>query len=93
MRNNSLPPGFVSDRFIRYITRNYRPLMIVLRKEKETNQQVLRRFNRLLQSVIQSVSLLKQVRDRQYFAKEPNRFARKTAAVRKTQLRDERQWY
>jgi ribosomal protein S21 len=63
--------------------------MIVLRKDKETNQQVLRRFNRLLQAH----SKLKQVRDKQYFAKEPNRFARKTAAVRKTQLRDERQWY
>lgn len=63
--------------------------MIVLRKEKETNQQVLRRFNRLLQSH----NLLKKVRDKQYFMKEPNRFARKTAAVRRGQLRDERQWY
>jgi ribosomal protein S21 len=63
--------------------------MIVLRKDRETNQQVLRRFNRLLQAH----SKLKKVRDKQYFAKEPNRFARKVAAVRKTQLRDERQWY
>jgi ribosomal protein S21 len=63
--------------------------MIVLRKEKETNQQVLRRFNRLLQAN----NLLKLVREKQYFAKEPNRFARKTAAVRRSQLRDERQWY
>jgi ribosomal protein S21 len=63
--------------------------MIVLRKERETNQQVLRRFNRLLQTH----NLLKQVREKLYFVKEPNRFARKTAAVRRTQLRDERQWY
>lgn len=63
--------------------------MIVLRKERETNQQVLRRFNRLLQTH----NLLKKVRDKQYFAKEANRFARKTAAVRRNQLRDERQWY
>lgn len=63
--------------------------MIVLRKEKETNQQVLRRFNRLLQTH----NLLKKVRERQYFAKEPNRFARKTAAVRRSHIRDEREWY
>lgn len=63
--------------------------MIILRKEKETNQQVLRRFNRLLQAH----SKLKKVRDKQHFLKEPNRFARRTAAVRKQQLRDERQWY
>lgn len=63
--------------------------MIVVRKEKETNQQVLRRFNRLLQAH----NLLRSVRDRQFFVKEPNRFARKTGAVRRSQLRDERQWY
>ncbi|HSI20268.1 MAG TPA: 30S ribosomal protein S21 [Verrucomicrobiae bacterium] len=63
--------------------------MIVLKKEKETNQQVLRRFNRLLQAH----SILRSVRDRQHFLKEPNRFARKTAAVRRAQLRDEKQWY
>jgi len=63
--------------------------MVITRKEKETNQQVLRRFNRLLQAH----SKLKKVRDKMYFVKEPNRFARRTAAVRKQQLRDERQWY
>jgi ribosomal protein S21 len=63
--------------------------MVVLRKERETNQQVLRRFNRLL---LMS-NRLQDVRTKQTFAKDPNRFARKTAAVRKNQLRDERQWY
>lgn len=63
--------------------------MIVSRKEKETNQQVLRRFNRL----IQQDSKLKKVRDKKYFAKEANRFARKTAAVRKEQLRKTRSYY
>jgi ribosomal protein S21 len=63
--------------------------MIVLRKEKETNQQVLRRFNRLLQAH----NTLRKVRERQFFVKKPNRFALKTGAVRRSQLRDERQWY
>lgn len=63
--------------------------MIVSRKEKETNQQVLRRFNRL----IQQDSKLKRVRDKKYFAKAANRFARKSAAVRKEALRRTRQWY
>ncbi len=63
--------------------------MIVLRKEKETNQQVLRRFNRLLQAT----NLLRQVREKQYFQKEDNRFKRKTTAVRRAKMRDERAWY
>ncbi len=63
--------------------------MIVTRKEKETNQQVLRRFNRLMQQDVK----LKKVRDKKNFAKEPNRFARLQSALRKAQLRDEKQWY
>lgn len=63
--------------------------MIVARKEKETNQQVLRRFNRL----IQQDSKLKKVRDRKFFVKEPNRFARLQNALRKDVLRKTRQWY
>ena len=63
--------------------------MIVTRKERETNQQVLRRFNRLTQQDPK----LKKVRDRKNFVKEPNRFARLRSAVRKDQLRKTRQWY
>lgn len=63
--------------------------MIVNRKEKETNQQVLRRFNRLATQDPK----LKLVRDKKYFAKEPNRFARLTGAVRREALRKLRLWY
>ena len=63
--------------------------MTVTRKEKETNQQVLRRFNRS----IQQSERLNEARERRNFLKPLNRFAIRRAAVRKTQLRDERQWY
>lgn len=63
--------------------------MIVSRKEKETNQQVLRRFNRL----VQQDPKLKKLRDSKYFAKEPNRFARLQSAIRKEHLRKTRLWY
>ena len=63
--------------------------MIVTRKEKETNQQVLRRFNR----VMQMLNVLTKVRDKQEFAKEPNRAARKSSAVRRESLRKNKQWY
>lgn len=63
--------------------------MIIIRKEKETNQQVLRRFNRLAQQD----SKLKKVRDRRTFLKAPNRFARLQSALRKEQLRKTKQWY
>ena len=63
--------------------------MIVTRKEKETNQQVLRRFNRLTQQDPK----LKKVREIKHFVKKPNRFARLRSAVRKDQLRKLRQWY
>lgn len=63
--------------------------MIVTRKEKETNQQVLRRFNRLTQQDPK----LKIVRDGKHFLKKPNRFARLQNALRKDILRKTRQWY
>ena len=53
--------------------------MIVNRKDKETNQQVLRRFNRLAQQD----NKLKQVRDRKNFLQVEDerylRYARHTA--------------
>ena len=63
--------------------------MIVTRKEKETNQQVLRRFNR----IATQDAKLKIVRDRKYFVKEPNRFARLQGGIRREVLRKLRQWY
>ena len=63
--------------------------MIIIRKDKETNQQVLRRFNRL----VQQDTKLQQVRDGKYFAKEPNRFERLQSAVRRDKLRKNKQWY
>jgi ribosomal protein S21 len=63
--------------------------MTVTRKEKETNQQVLRRFNRS----IQQSDLLTEARERKNFVKPLNRFALKRDAVRKTRIRDEKQWY
>lgn len=63
--------------------------MLVTRKEKETNQQVLRRFNRLLQQDVK----LQKVRDKRYFVKEPNRFTRLQSALRRELLRKNRQWY
>ena len=63
--------------------------MIVVRKEKETNQQVLRRFNR----IIQSSKMLNKVRDNKEYVKEPNRSAIKRSALRRERIRRERQWY
>lgn len=63
--------------------------MIVTRKERETNQQVLRRFNR----ATQADQRLKKARDNKFFTKEPNRFARRMAALRKEVLRRTKQWY
>lgn len=63
--------------------------MIVTRKEKETNQQVLRRFNRIMQSI----KHLLEVREKKEFNKDPNRFARRQSAVRKEKMRRARQWY
>ena len=63
--------------------------MIVTRKERETNQQVLRRFNRLAQAS----DLLRRARDEKHFVKEPNRFARRMSALRKEVLRRTKQWY
>lgn len=63
--------------------------MLVVRKERETNQQVLRRFNRL---TLQDRKLHK-AREKQFFAKEPNRFARLQSALRRESLRRNRVWY
>lgn len=63
--------------------------MIISRKEKETNQQVLRRFNRL----IQQDTKLQKVRDNQRLVKEPNRFERLQSAVRRDKMRKNKQWY
>lgn len=63
--------------------------MLVTRKEKETNAQVIRRFNRLMQQDMK----LKRVRDLKHFKKETTRFARLRSAMRKESLRKTRQWY
>jgi ribosomal protein S21 len=63
--------------------------MIAVRKEKETNQQVLRRFNR----VMQSITHLEEIRAHREFVKEPNRAARRQSAVRKEKIRRGRQYY
>lgn len=63
--------------------------MIVIRKEKETNQQVLRRFNR----VMQNIKWLQEARDKREFAKKPNRFAIRQSALRRENLRKTKQWY
>lgn len=63
--------------------------MIVTRKEKETNQQILRRFNR----VMQNIKWLQEARDKREFAKKPNRFAIRQSALRRENLRKTKQWY
>lgn len=63
--------------------------MIVTRKEKETNQQVLRRFNRIMQMM----KTLQEARDKREFSKEPSRYVRKQSAVRREKLRSTKQWY
>jgi ribosomal protein S21 len=63
--------------------------MIVIRKEKETNQQVLRRFNRIMQSM----NTLQDARDKKEFVKKPNRFAIKQSALRREGIRRNKQWY
>lgn len=63
--------------------------MIITRKEKETNQQVLRRFNRIMQMM----KYLQDARDKKEFVKKPSRSIRKASAVRREKLRSTRQWY
>jgi hypothetical protein len=63
--------------------------MLVVRKEKETNQQVLRRFNRIMLSL----DNLNKARENKEFVKEPNRATRKRSAVRRDSLRRTKQWY
>ncbi len=65
------------------------PVMVVTRKEKETNQQVLRRFNRIMQGL----KVFQDVREKKEFKREPNRFAIRTSALRRDSLRKARQWY
>jgi ribosomal protein S21 len=66
-----------------------RSCMIITRKERETNQQVLRRFNRTLLNL----GILNIARDKKEFAKEDTRSTRKRAAVRREGLRRAKQWY
>jgi ribosomal protein S21 len=63
--------------------------MIVTRKEKETNQQVLRRFNR----AVLNTNFLQKARDLKEYTKSPNRHAIQRSAVRRESLRRTRQWY
>lgn len=63
--------------------------MVITRKEKENNQQVLRRFNR----TILNLGLLNVAREKKEFAKELSRSTRKRAAVRREGIRRTRQWY
>jgi ribosomal protein S21 len=57
--------------------------IVVSRKEKETNHQVIRRFNR----GTQQNKALKEVRDRQHFEKAMTRNARRRVAARRAALR------
>lgn len=63
--------------------------MLASRKEKETNQQVLRRFNR----IVQGLNFLQDIRENREFHKPLNRFAIKQSALRRESLRRDRQWY
>ena len=63
--------------------------MIVTRKEKESNQQVLRRFNRIMQSI----NTLQDARDKKEFVKKPNRAAVRRSALRRDGLRRTKLWY
>ena len=63
--------------------------MIVIRKEKESNQQVLRRFNRIMQSI----STLQDARDKREHVKAPNRATIRRSALRREGLRRAKQWY
>lgn len=63
--------------------------MLITRKEKETNQQVLRRFNR----VMIALDLLNKAREKQEFVKDLNRATIKRSAQRRDMLRRTKQWY
>ena len=63
--------------------------MVVTRKEKETNQQVVRRFNRIMQYL----TVLNKAREKKEFVKEETRATRKRSAVRRDSLRRAKQWY
>ena len=63
--------------------------MVITRKERETNQQVLRRFNRTLLNL----GILNTARENKEFSKEDTRATRKRAAIRRDGLRRTKQWY
>lgn len=63
--------------------------MHVERKEKEAAQQLVRRFNRL----VQSADLIREVREGRYFARPVTRFMRKEAAKYREKVRRERSYY
>lgn len=63
--------------------------MLITRKEKETNQQVLRRFNRIMLAL----DLLTKAREKQEFNKDLNRATIKRSAQRRDMLRRTKQWY
>lgn len=63
--------------------------MVIEKKERETNQQTLRRFNRF----IQGSQLLQRARDLMEFKKDPNRAEVRKSAVRREKLRKARLWY
>lgn len=63
--------------------------MLVVRKEKETNQQVLRRFNRIMLAL----DTLNQAREKKEFVKDPTRATIKRSALRRESLRRSRSWY
>ena len=63
--------------------------MLITRKEKETNQQVLRRFNR----VMIALDVLTKAREKQEFVKDLNRATIKRSAQRRDMLRRTKQWY
>lgn len=63
--------------------------MIVTRKEKESNPQVLRRFNRIMQTI----DMLQIARDRQEHKAKPNRAAILRSALRREKNRRTKLWY
>ena len=64
-------------------------MIVVCKKEKETNQQVLRRFNR----AILNSKILQEAREISEFAKAPNRSTIRRSALRREELRRKKQWY
>jgi ribosomal protein S21 len=63
--------------------------MVVTRKNNETNQQLVRRFNRIMQ-ILPTLQIAK---DKREFVKPITRSLRKAAAVRRNHIRAARNWY